>query len=166
MSRYKNSPNVSISSRGSFLFQLHYSWFWASLIAQLIKNWPAMQETPEDPLEKEMATHSSLLAWRIPWTEEPGGYSPQWSHSQTQLSDQHTHTYCSPQWPLQSPFPPGLVLNWNEELLPLRSWSLWNEQSLGNACPYTSPLKVLKRYKKWRHKGNVAMLPRNMEILD
>ena len=41
-----------------------------------------MQETRvqslgwEDPLEKEMATHSSILAWRIPWTEEPGGYSP------------------------------------------------------------------------------------------
>ena len=51
----------------------------ASLIAQLVKNLPAMQETWvrflswEDPLEKEMATHSSILAWRIPWTEEPGG---------------------------------------------------------------------------------------------
>ena len=51
----------------------------ASLIAQLVKNLPAMQETQvrflgqEDPLEKEMATHSSILAWRIPWTEEPGG---------------------------------------------------------------------------------------------
>ena len=50
-----------------------------SLIAQLVKNLPAVQETwgsiPgwEDPLEKEMATHSSVLAWRIPWTEEPGG---------------------------------------------------------------------------------------------
>ena len=48
-----------------------------SLIAQLVKNLPAMQETPvrflgqEDPLEKDMATHSSILAWRIPWTEEP-----------------------------------------------------------------------------------------------
>ena len=48
-------------------------------MAQLIKNPPAMQETGvpsvdwEDPLEKEMATHSSILAWRIPWTEEPGG---------------------------------------------------------------------------------------------
>ena len=48
----------------------------ASLVAQLIKNLPAMQETQvqflvwEDPLEKEMATHSSILAWRIPWTEE------------------------------------------------------------------------------------------------
>ena len=51
----------------------------ASLAAQLIKNLPAMQEThvrslvQEDPLEKEMATHSSIPAWKIPWTEEPGG---------------------------------------------------------------------------------------------
>ena len=50
----------------------------ASLLAQSVKNLPAMQETWvrfqgwEDPLEKEMATHSSILAWRIPWTEEPG----------------------------------------------------------------------------------------------
>ena len=50
----------------------------ASLIAQLVKNPPAMQKTwvqslgQEDPLEKGMATHSSILAWRIPWTEEPG----------------------------------------------------------------------------------------------
>ena len=44
----------------------------------MVKNLPAMQETQvrsleEDPLEKQMATHSSILAWRIPWTEEPGG---------------------------------------------------------------------------------------------
>ena len=51
----------------------------ASLVAQRLKRLPAMQETwvqslgQEDPLEKEMATHSSILAWRIPWTEEPGG---------------------------------------------------------------------------------------------
>ena len=49
----------------------------ASLIAQLVKNLPAMQETRvrflgrEDPLEKEMAIHSSTLAWKAPWTEEP-----------------------------------------------------------------------------------------------
>ena len=49
------------------------------MVAQTVKNQPAMQETRvqslhwEDPLEKEMATHSSILAWRIPWTEEPGG---------------------------------------------------------------------------------------------
>ena len=49
----------------------------ASLVAQMLKNLPAKQETwveslgLEDPLEKEMSTHSSVLAWRIPWTEEP-----------------------------------------------------------------------------------------------
>ena len=48
-------------------------------MAQLVKNLPAMQETQvqslghDDPLEKGMVTHSSILAWRIPWTEEPGG---------------------------------------------------------------------------------------------
>ena len=49
-----------------------------SILAQSVKNWPAMWETQvqfldqEDPLEKAMATHLSILAWRIPWTEEPG----------------------------------------------------------------------------------------------
>ena len=52
---------------------------WASLVAQMVKNLPAMQDTriqslgQEDPLEKGMATHSSVLAWRIPRTQEPGG---------------------------------------------------------------------------------------------
>ena len=51
----------------------------ASLVAQMVRNLPAMWETcvrsldQEDPLEKELATHSSVLVWRIPWTEEPGG---------------------------------------------------------------------------------------------
>ena len=51
----------------------------ASLVAQMVKPLPAMRETRvlsldrEDPLEKEMATHSSILAWKIPWTEEPSG---------------------------------------------------------------------------------------------
>ena len=52
---------------------------WVSPVAQRLKHLPAMRETWvrslgwEDPLEKEMAPHSSSLAWRIPWTEEPGG---------------------------------------------------------------------------------------------
>ena len=52
---------------------------WVSLVAQSLKHLPAMQETWvqslcwEDSLEKEMATHPSILAWRIPWMEEPGG---------------------------------------------------------------------------------------------
>ena len=51
----------------------------ASLVVHLVKNSPAMQKTPvqfldwEDPLEKGMVTHSSVLAWRIPWTDKPGG---------------------------------------------------------------------------------------------
>ena len=48
----------------------------------------------EDPLEKSMATHSSLLAWRIPWTEEPGGLQSTWvTKSQTQLKQLSTHTH-------------------------------------------------------------------------
>ena len=63
----KDLVEVSVINQGS------------SLVAQLVKNLPAMQETyiwylsQEDPLEKEMETHSSIPAWEIPWTEEPGG---------------------------------------------------------------------------------------------
>ena len=59
------------------------------LVAQLVKNPPAMQETQvqplgrEDLLEKEMTTHSSILAWKIPWTEEPG--SP-WGHKESNMT--------------------------------------------------------------------------------
>ena len=55
------------------------------LVVQRLKRLPAMRETwvrslgREDPLEKEMATHSSILAWRIPWTEESGGLQSTWS---------------------------------------------------------------------------------------
>ena len=54
----------------------------ASLMAQMVKNRPAMQEIrvqslgQQNPLEKEMATHSSILAWKIPWTEAPGRLLP------------------------------------------------------------------------------------------
>ena len=58
-----------------YIYDIH----WASTVAQTVKNLSAMWETwvrslgQEDPLEEGMATHSSVLAWRIPWTEEPGG---------------------------------------------------------------------------------------------
>ena len=58
----------------------------------MVENLPAVQETgvrslgPEDPLEKGMATHSSILAWRTPWTEEPGGYSS-WGHKASDTTD-------------------------------------------------------------------------------
>ena len=67
-----------------------YSIIRASLVAQRLKHLPAMRETwvqslcREDPLEKEMAAHSSILAWEIPRTEEPGGLqSIGWQKSQT-----------------------------------------------------------------------------------
>ena len=62
-------------------------------MAQKVKCLPAMQETwvqslgQEDPLEKEMATHSSTLAWKIPWTEKPSRLQSMGSQSQTRLSD-------------------------------------------------------------------------------
>ena len=69
------------------LFLFH----WASLVAKLVKNLSAMQETQvqslsqEDPLEEEMATHSSTIAWKIPWMEEPGaGHSP-WGRKESDI---------------------------------------------------------------------------------
>ena len=67
----------------------------AFLVAQMVKNLPAMQETRvwsldwEDPLEKGMATHSSILAWRLPWTEEPGRLPSTETHS-TVVSESDT----------------------------------------------------------------------------
>ena len=61
----------------------------------MVKNPPAIQGIrvwslgQEDPLEKGMATHSSILAWRIPWTELPGGYSP-WNHKESDTTEQLT----------------------------------------------------------------------------
>ena len=69
-------PGLGRSAGKGIGYPLQYSW--AFLVAQLVKNTPAMQETwvrslgREDLLEEAMATHSNILAWRIPWTEEPG----------------------------------------------------------------------------------------------
>jgi len=72
----------------------------ASQGVSTIKNLPAMQESwvqflgHEGPLGKGMATHSSILAWEIPWTEEPGGVQSMWPQSQTQLSTMPSSTFC------------------------------------------------------------------------
>ena len=78
----------------------------ASLVAQMVKKLPAMQETQlqslgqKDPLKKGLATHSSILAWRIPWTEEPGGL--QSKGSQRVRYDQMTNTFpFQPEWILR-----------------------------------------------------------------
>ena len=64
-------------------------------MSQMLKNLPAIRETQvlgrEDPLEKEMATHSSILAWEFPWTEEPAGYTP-WGHKESDTTGRVTHT--------------------------------------------------------------------------
>ena len=63
-----------------------------SLVAQTLKHLPAMREAQvqslgrEDPLEKEMATHSSILAWKIPWSEEPGRQQP-WGLEESDTTD-------------------------------------------------------------------------------
>ena len=89
-----------------------YPHLWASLVAQTAKRLPTMWETQvqslgrEDPLEKEMATHSSIHAQRIPWTEEPGGATVHAvAKSRTRLCDFSSaqlslcfwllHTFCS-----------------------------------------------------------------------
>ena len=75
------------------LVSLPVSWVWASLVSQSVKTLPAVQDTQarslgqEDPLEKGIATHSSILAWRIPWTEEPGRlYSP-WCPTELDMTE-------------------------------------------------------------------------------
>ena len=77
---------------------------WASLVAQMVKNLPAMQETWvrslgwEDPLEKGMATHSSILAWRNPWTER--GDCSHWGCRVTHdgVTNTHRRTYVLHTW--------------------------------------------------------------------
>ena len=78
------------------VFMCTYGRSGASLEAQTVKNPPAMQETRvrslgrEAPLEAGMTAHSSIRAWRIPWTEEPGGPQSMGSQSRTRLSDYYT----------------------------------------------------------------------------
>ena len=73
---------------------------WASLVALMVTKLPVMQETQaqslgqEDTLEKGMATHSRILAWRIRWTEEPSGLRS-WSHKELDTTKRLTHTFRS-----------------------------------------------------------------------
>ena len=99
------------SSHGSL--SLHLGTYsnipWASLVAQMENNLPAMQKAQvrslgrEEPLENGMPTHSSILAWRIPWTEEPGELQSMGSqrvrHDWVTNSHTHTHTPSSARFP-------------------------------------------------------------------
>ena len=95
-------------SDGTRCLDLHF--FECSLVVHTVKNLSVMQKTHiwslgwEDPLEKGVATHSSILAWRIPWTEEPGGLSP-WGRKELDTAERLTlfmyiymyiHTHINP----------------------------------------------------------------------
>ena len=91
--------------------KIYLSRYQASLVAQRVKNPPAMRETWvqslgwEDPLEEGMAIYSSILAWRMPWTEEPGGLQSMGSQrvGQTErLSTQSLQAMSSPTLPISS----------------------------------------------------------------
>ena len=83
----------------------------APLVAQMVKNPSAMQETQvwslgqEDPLEKGMAIHSSILAWRVPWTEEPGGLQSMGSQRVGHDWANNTDKVCSDSCPVESVMP-------------------------------------------------------------
>ena len=78
------------------MFLVVFSLLGAFLVAQTVKNLPAVQETwvqslsQEDPLEEGMATHSSVFAWRIPWTEEPGGGCSPWGCRESDTTEPPT----------------------------------------------------------------------------
>ena len=114
-------------------YPIQYSWVF--LIAQMVKNLPAMQETWvqslgwEDPLEEGMATHSSILDWRIPWTEEPGGLLSMRSQIWTSLSDQAQHNKCLAAWRISAAFirgkRPVIPSVWPSAWLSYGQWSHW-----------------------------------------
>ena len=91
-------PGLGRSAGDRIGYPLQYSW--TSLVAQLIKNPPAMQETWvrslgwEDPLEKGMATHSSILAWRIPWICTVYGVTKRWTRLSDSLSQDSEQFSC------------------------------------------------------------------------
>ena len=82
----------------NMLIEALYVINWASLMALTVKNLLAMQETwirslgREDPLERGLAAHSNILAWRMPWTEKPGGYNP-WGHKESDTAEVTWHSH-------------------------------------------------------------------------
>ena len=91
------SRDVTLPTKVHLVKVMVFPW-WTSLVAQTVKHPPTMQETQvqslgwEDLLEKEMATHSSILAWKIPWTEKPGSLQSMGSERWTRLSNSHSMT--------------------------------------------------------------------------
>ena len=115
---------------------------WASLAAQMLKNLPAMWETWvrslgwEDPLEKGMATHCSILVWRIPWTEEPGGL--QSMGLQRVRHDWAIFTWTTLQ--LNCSFPHFLKQRWCNQLIRNSEMKLKNKITKLRTCFKISPI--------------------------
>ena len=133
---------------------------WASLMAQMVRNLPAMPKTQvqslgwEDPLEKGMAIHSSILAWRIPWTEEPGGLqsleSQRFGHAW--VANTHTHA----QRPFLFPF---LLYFWwrngKESTCQCRRWKRRGFHSWIGKIPWRrerqpTPVVLLGKFREQR----------------
>ena len=120
-----------LSGSWSFLYSSVYS----SLVAQTVKHLSTMCETwvpslgQEEPLEEEMAMHSSTIAWKIPWTEEPGGYSP-WGHKESDWA-----TSLSLSFPFCVFLPPLLNISASVRSILFLSFIVpifaWNVPSLG-----------------------------------
>ena len=95
----------------------HQLLLWTSLVAQTVKRLPIMQETQiqslgqENLLEKEMATHSSILAWRIPWTEEPGRLQSMGLQRRTRLSNFTSLRFTSALWTMSKPLTVWITTN-------------------------------------------------------
>ena len=122
-----NWTELNVLKAGKLIFPMLFFFFkmvsailvpLSSLVAQMVKNLPAMKETRvrslgrEDPLEKGMAAHSSILAWRFPWTEEPGGL-------QSMESQRGRHSWATDRHTVPSPF--HLNLEWSCLYLPKTS---------------------------------------------
>jgi len=104
--KIESQLKISNPQLKKIFFSCNFMWSWASVVAQMVKNPRAMPEiwvwslSREDPLEKEMATHSSILAWRIPWTEEPGRLQSLGSQRvrYNWATNTHTHTHTHTVW--------------------------------------------------------------------
>ena len=133
-----NWPNFKINWLNTSIL------IWVSLVAQMVKNLPAVQETQEmqvqtlgweDPLEKGMTTHSSILAWRIPKTEEPSGlYSP-WGSRELDMTERLAIIETKYNIPLYS--------SW---IISIAFLKIWTHLTLKVVCPLARGL-LLPLYK-------------------
>ena len=138
-------------------FVCSYSFSWASLVAQMGKNLPAVHETQvqslgqEDPLEEGTATHSSILAWRIPWTEEPSRLSSL-GLQRVDMTETTQHA-CSSQ---------SLLLGQQETLFRASSWRMCKSVHCTIASNYKNwqqlqRLSVGEGHKHNKSRGNTCL---------